>query len=458
MSGTMVLGIKLKSRKSGAEVSHVHQGAYVHDELNKHEKSGAEISHVHNGAYVHEELTHHASDQNSINKTSDELDNIEAGTPPPTAFGAPPPPTAFGAPPPPTAFGGSAAYIAPENLKSDLKIPPPPPPPPPPAAAPLTPEEIIQEVGSADLRDIFRRSLEGGVVLRRHTEFGASDLKIWVKRGEPVLRYKRVNAGKLQAVQLAYSVDLEDLLLVQRGKDTNNFILSEESRLSPDENCFTLLWKGGSLDVSCPTEETADALVKGFELLIKDEPVLYGDDLDLAGSDSDEDSDHEDDWMDEDSDSDSEVDAEDVIDEELLEHLLQHFVQALQIGVRLVIHSKEGSSQAKMWINKDKDVLWWRNAGTLSLPRRCRLEDIMLLKEGKTTTAFLNPSGNAADPADCFSLLVHGGTTLNLEIPDDMTRMAVIEGFKLMIKTIKKGNFVQMMGLSAKAVARGGQH
>ncbi|CAN0090927.1 unnamed protein product, partial [Heterosigma akashiwo] len=121
LSGTMVLGIKLKSRKSGAEVSHVHQGAYVHDELNKHEKSGAEISHVHNGAYVHEELTHHASDQNSINKTSDELDNIEAGTPPPTAFGAPPPPTAFGAPPPPTAFGGSAAYIAPENLKSDLK-------------------------------------------------------------------------------------------------------------------------------------------------------------------------------------------------------------------------------------------------------------------------------------------------------------------------------------------------
>ncbi|CAN0138185.1 unnamed protein product, partial [Heterosigma akashiwo] len=139
----------------------------------------------------------------------------------------------------------------------------------------LTPEEIIEEVGSADLRDVFAAVLERGLVLRCHTEFSCRDLKMWMKPGEPELRWKTLNSNsKIKIPHLAHSLDLDKLLFVQKGKRSKAFMMSPKSNESKEDHCLSLLWKGGSLDLECENRTVREAMAKGFNLLIAGEPVL----------------------------------------------------------------------------------------------------------------------------------------------------------------------------------------
>mmetsp|Transcript_33762 Transcript_33762/g.44542 ORF Transcript_33762/g.44542 Transcript_33762/m.44542 type:complete len:398 (+) Transcript_33762:218-1411(+) len=301
----------------------------------------------------------------------------------------------------------------------------------------MTPDEIIKEVGSADLCDIFRKILENGIIVKCHTEFQVKDLKLWMKEGEDELRYKTIHS---KMVHVAHKVELDKILFVQKGKRTKAHMLSPKASETHEDCCLSLLWRGGSLDLECESESICDALVKGFNLLITGEPVLYDEeDDDQKEEDPDLEGAYED--IKREFGDDQQEDEED-IDEEQMENLLRHFIEALRIGVDVVTHNREYSRDARLWIGDKKERLWWKSKKATALPHSVAIDDILLIEAGKKTTAFLNTRGQKAEEDDCFSLLMVGGKTLNLEIEDKVVKKALFEGFKLLIKAAKDGTLL----------------
>lgn len=136
------------------------------------------------------------------------------------------------------------------------------------------------------------------------------------------------------------------------------------------------------------------------------------------------------------------------IDEEQTENLLRHFVEALRIGVDVVSHNREYSREARLWVGEGRERLWWKSKRATALPHCANFEDVLLVEPGKKTTAFLNGRGQKAAEEHCFSLLMQGGKSLNLEVRDPIVRKALFEGFKLLIKAAKDGTLHLILGTS----------
>jgi hypothetical protein len=104
----------------------------------------------------------------------------------------------------------------------------------------------------------FQSILSTGIVTNLHTTKGP----------KPVVLSMVGNEVRWQAVKTAqkrYKLNLRDVISVEIGKQTSNFV---KSRIADDDLCFSLVTQKTTLDLEANNKIERDSLVRGFQIAL----------------------------------------------------------------------------------------------------------------------------------------------------------------------------------------------
>ena len=104
----------------------------------------------------------------------------------------------------------------------------------------------------------FQSILSTGIVTNLHTTKGP----------KPVVLSMVGNEVRWQAVKTAqkrYKLNLRDVISVEIGKQTSNFV---KSRIADDDLCFSLVTQKTTLDLEANNKVERDSLVRGFQIAL----------------------------------------------------------------------------------------------------------------------------------------------------------------------------------------------
>mmetsp|Transcript_20564 Transcript_20564/g.26564 ORF Transcript_20564/g.26564 Transcript_20564/m.26564 type:complete len:422 (-) Transcript_20564:232-1497(-) len=293
---------------------------------------------------------------------------------------------------------------------------------------------IVQDVGSSDLRIIFKKTLENGLILKCHREDKVKKVKIWLNPQDNSLRYKTVGS---KMPHISHSIELTEILCVEKGRRTKNHMLSPKK--SDEQRCFSLLWRGGSLDLECPDDdgvEVCQALVRGFKLLQKSEPIDVGNLVEEL-QDSEE--------MREEDDNAAALEEIIIVEEDFLddhaEEVLGFFLQVLIAGHDVYFHKQGKSLKSRLHLDKDTGMLHWKpKRKATGLAHSMGIDQVVGVEEGKVSLGYFNKRGKKAEDCNCFSLLFNGGSVAHFETEEEDVAAGLKQGFKLLSRAGRTGS------------------